>query len=319
MPIKLVVVIVNYCCAGEILSRLPETSKRVANLDSAEIWIVDNKSPDDSITHLHAGVEDLPHKHLIKILSSSMNGGFGYGNNIAINAALAQETPPEYFYFLNPDAKPKPGALEAFLSFMDTNPKVGIAGGLLCNEEGTIETSLFRFPSFLGEVESSISLGVVSKALSNYNLVLETPTQPKAVDWVAGTSFIARSSALQKAGTFDENFFLYWEEIELCYRVIKSGYDVYAIPGAIVEHTGGVSTGMHNPLKRIPDYWFASRSYFFEKTGLVKNMFLLNITVTLCLIIWRTHQALRGRQLDNPHYVRDFISYNFLSKKTGNL
>ena len=263
------------------------------------------------LEQLREAVEAHPRRQYVKVLESDRNGGFGYGNNIAIRAALAAEQVPDYLYFLNPDAIPKAGALTALLDFLDNNPNVAIAGSLLCDETDAIQTSLFRFPSFYSEIEQASAFRPVTALLRRHLVALDTPSSPTDVDWVAGTSFAARTSVFRDVGLFDETFFLYWEETELCHRIKDAGFDIYGVPEAIAEHVGGVTTGLHDDDKRIPPYWFASRNYFFRTTGTVRNLVVLNVVVVFCLLFWRLHDLVRWRPFRNPHYVRDFIRYSF--------
>ena len=311
MSPKLLVITVNYCCPNAILEGMDAVVEQLRDLGNATFCIVDNKSPDDSLHILRSAITKRGYNDIVDVVASDTNGGFGAGNNVALQKALSESAPPDYFYFLNPDAIPRPGAIEAFLSFMENHPDAGIAGGLLCDEAGALEASLFRFPSFLSEVEHAISLGVIRRLLRNQIVTLDTPKTPTPVDWVAGTSFIARRAALETVGGFDETFFLYWEEIELCHRIRAARFEIYGVPDAIVQHSGGVSTGMHKPDKRIPPYWFASRNHFFKSTGQVRSLTLLNLSVAGGLAVRRLHQALRKRSMSAPHFLRDFVKYSF--------
>lgn len=142
-------------------------------------------------------------------------------------------------------------------------------------------------------------------------MAIETPSAPVRVDWVTGASFVARLSALRQSDLFDERFFLYWEEIELCHRISAAGYEIWCIPDARVFHSGGVSTGMHVSERRIPPYWFASRNHFFRTTGRGGNVTLLNLSVAASLAVQRIHRKLRGQPLTPPYYLRDFVRHSF--------
>lgn len=310
MP-KLAVITVNYCCADAILDGIDSTVVQLREMGDAEFWIVDNASPDNSLAVLGEAIEACGFGDVVKVLPSSRNGGFGAGNNVGFQAGMDLSEPPEYFYCLNPDAAPKPGAIATLRAFMDATPDAGIAGGLLCNEDGEIETSIYRFPSFQSELVHAFRLGPVHRLLNDFVLAMETPGDVTPVDWVTGASFIARSEALKASGFFDEAFFLYWEEIELCHRLRRSGFRVYAVPEAMVLHTGGVSTGMDDPNKRIPEYWFASRDHFYRTTGLVRRRTLLDLSVVGGLVVRRMSELIRGRKMSSPHFLRDFVHYNF--------
>lgn len=311
---KLVVVTVNYCSAQSIIEGLPEVASQVADLGNSEFWIVDNCSPDGSAQQLEDFVAGAGLTKIVKIIRSKINDGFGAGNNVAVNQAMTLKEPPEYFYFLNPDAIPKPNAIKRLVGFMDKTPSAAISGGVLCDEHGEIEASSFRFPSFWSEVETAINFGPVYRLLKGFTLPLPSPQKVEEVDWVSGASFIARKSVLDKTGAFDEAFFLYWEEVELCHRVKKAGYSIYAIPDAKVVHIGGVTTGMSEAAKRIPEYWFASRSHLLSKTGLTRSVLATNIGVVVSLALRRLLEIVRRRELAPPNYTRDFIKFNFFRK-----
>ena len=316
MSPRLVVLTVNYCCADAILEGMDETVRQIRAQGDAAFWIVDNMSPDDSLATLRDAVAARGFEDVVTIIASPKNAGFGAGNNVGFDAGLNSETPPEYFYCLNPDAVPDDGAIATFVDFMDAHPDAGMAGGRINNEFGVPEASVFRFPSFASEVEKAISLGVLRKLLRNSVVPMEMPDTIQKVDWVSGASFIIRASVLKQTGGFDETFFLYWEEVELCHRITKAGFGVYAVPEAGVVHTGGVSTGMGDAEKRIPRYWFESRNYLLSKTGLTKSLVLLNACVALGWVVQRTHHKLRGKSLHSPHFLKDFIRF-FTAKPTA--
>jgi GT2 family glycosyltransferase len=108
-------------------------------------------------------------------------------------------------------------------------------------------------------------------------------------------------------GGFDEDFFLYWEEVELCHRIKKAGFAIHALPSAKVRHVGGASTGMHRREKRIPRYWHQSRNLYFRKTGTGGPLALLNIVTALSLAASRCLEILKGVSPRHPHFLRDHI------------
>lgn len=302
---RLAVVTVNYCCAGEILVRLEKTAALIA-ASGGEWWIVDNKSPDNSADLLEAAVAKVPHTHLIR---AEKNGGFGYGNNQLINRVLSGEVDADYIYFLNPDAAPEPGAIDAMISYLDKRPDVGVVGSGLLNQDGSHTDSFFRFPSFWSEIESALEFGPVSRLLARYRLSLGTPENAIPADWVAGTSFMARSEVFRSVGGFDEDFFLYWEEVELCHRIKNAGFAIHGLPTAKVMHVGGASTGMHRRERRIPDYWHRSRNLYFTKTGTGGPLALLNIATAISLATSRCLEFLKGVSPRHPHFLRDHIRH----------
>lgn len=302
---RLAVVTVNFCCADEIIARLGTTAREIAASDG-EWWIVDNRSPDDSVEAISAALKPYSNVHL---LVAEKNGGFGYGNNQVIKRVVAGEIAADYLYFLNPDASPQEGSIRAMIAYLDEHPDVGVVGSGLTNEDGTHTDSMFRFPSFWSEIESSLAFGPMSRLLERYRQSLGPLERPGPVDWVAGTSFMVRAEVFRKVGGFDEDFFLYWEEVELCHRIKKAGFAVHALPSAIVVHVGGVSTGMHRPEKRIPGYWHQSRNLYFRKTRTGGPLPLLNAVTAFCLSMQRCLEFLKRQPRKHPRFLRDHIRY----------
>jgi N-acetylglucosaminyl-diphospho-decaprenol L-rhamnosyltransferase len=301
---RLAVVTVNYCCATAIRSALKTTAAQIAAC-GGEWWIVDNRSPDGSAAELRRAIADMPKVHLVE---APRNGGFGYGNNQVINRILRGEIGADYVYFLNPDAVPEPGSIAAMVAYLDAHPDVGVVGSALVNEDSTHTDSMFRFPSFWSEVESALSIGPVSRLLKDRRQSLKPLDAPGPVDWVAGTSFMIKADVLRTVGGFDEDFFLYWEEVELCHRIKMAGFAIHGLPGAKVRHIGGISTGMHQPDRRIPAYWHRSRNIYYRKTGGGVRLASLNSVVALCLSVGRGLQFLRWKPRPHPHFLRDHIA-----------
>ncbi len=312
--LKLLIVTVNYGSAEHVLSSLEKLVPQIEAIGDTEMWIVDNNSPDDSVRALRNGIVARGLEQLVRLIESPVNGGFGAGNNIAFREALALPDPPSYIYLLNPDATPDPGTVDTLLKFMVEHPNVGVVGGALRDDQGNIQCSPFRFPTLLSEIEGSLRLGIITKLLRNHRVVMETPKHATPVDWVSGASMMIRCDVIEQVGMFDETFFLYWEEVDLCRRVRDAGYDIYFVPNAVVLHLSGVTTGMASANKRIPDYWFKSRTHYLKKTFGSGKLMLFNLVAAFCMSLHRVRQYLGRVEMESPHFVRDFVRYNFLSR-----
>ena len=308
---RLAVVTVNYCCAGEVLRGLESTAAQVAAA-GGEWWIVDNKSLDNSVARLRPAIAKNSNVHLIE---APRNGGFGYGNNQVIRRVLEGEIDPDYLYFLNPDAAPEQDAIELMASYLDDHPKVGVVGSGLLNADGSHANSMFRFPSCWSEIESGVSFGPVSRLLKNHRVTLPALTQPGPVGWVSGASFMVRTAALREVGGFDEDFFLYWEEVELCHRIAAAGFGIHGIPAAKVRHIGGVATGVTTHDLRFPVFWHQSRNVYFRKTR--GSAFAPNVLTGLSLAVRRLHQFVRHKPLTNPVMLRDHIRHSLWRARSG--
>ena len=305
---RLAVVTVNYCCAEEVLRGMGETAAQISRA-GGEWWIVDNKSPDDSLELLPPAIANFNKVHLIE---APKNGGFGYGNNQVIDRVLSGEIDADYIYFLNPDAIPEPGAIELMASYLDRNPKVGVVGSALLNEDGSHADSMFRFPSVWSEIESGVSFGPVSRLLKAHRVTLPTLQKPGPVGWVTGASFMVRTTALRTVGGFDEEFFLYWEEVELCHRIAKACFEIHGLPDAKDRHVGGAATGVSSHDLRFPAFWHQSRGLYFRKTG--ASVAAMNVVTGLSLIARRLLQFVRRKPRTNPHMLRDHIRHSLGSR-----
>lgn len=257
-------IVINYRTAEAAIQAVQALLIELGKVGDSKVIVVDNDSGDDSFERFTRAARELGWAPHVVILQSGYNGGYGYGVNVGAREAMAWPSPPRYLYIINSDASPLPGALERLVQFMDDNPSVGLAGSTVHNDDGS-SVSAFRFPSLFSEFESNANLGVVSRLLGRHRVPLAPPGRTTPVDWVPGTSMMIRSQAFARVGTFDEEFFLYFEEIDLCRRIRQAGWEVSFVEGAGVKHIGSLATGMGDETKRMPGYWFVARRRYFVK------------------------------------------------------
>ncbi|HET8706653.1 MAG TPA: hypothetical protein VFM46_10160, partial [Pseudomonadales bacterium] len=128
-------------------------------------------------------------------------------------------------------------------------------------------------------------------------------------------SFMMRRQMLEQIGLFDENFFLYFEETDLCKRAKQAGWSTYYIPSSRVTHIGSVSTGMKNTSKPVPSFWFQSREHYFRKNHGSAYLMLANVLWLIGFAIWRLRRIIQRKpDTDPPNLMRDFFRHNFLHK-----
>jgi GT2 family glycosyltransferase len=145
--------------------------------------------------------------------------------------------------------------------------------------------------------------------LNKYVVPMDLPDSPQTVDWTAGASLMMRRDVLDEIGLFDETFFLYFEETDLCRRAKNAGWPTVYLPESKVTHIGSVSTGMKT-WKRMPSYWFDSRWHYFTK-----NHGSLYAGVATAAFV-ATRSVLRLRRMierkpsgDASHFLRDMVSH----------
>lgn len=315
---SLLTIVLNYRTADMTL-RAAETALREMDGIPGGLTIVDNDSQDGSFEKLRAEAKARGWLDggRVQVLQSGVNGGFGAGNNVGIRAGLASGDKPDFIYILNSDAWPDPGAITALMDYMAAHPDTGIAGSYIHGPEGEPHSTAFRFPSIASEFEGAAATGPITRMLANSVVSLPMPAQDLRVDWLAGASVMFRREVLDEVGLFDEDFFLYFEETELCHRAARAGWPTVYVRASEVTHIGSVSTGMRN-WDRIPTYWLDSRMRYFVKVhgwGYAALATLAHVTGGL---IYRARMVVtRKPRLDPPHFLRDLVVHALRTATRG--
>ena len=267
------IVIVNYRTAELTIDCLRALSTQVADLAGGRVVVVDNDSGDGSTEKLFSAIDREGWSGWAGVMSLDRNGGFAYGNNAGIRVALASADHVDYVMLLNPDTVVRERAVKALVEFMEGHPHAGIAGSLLENKDGGVECSAHTFPSPLSELDEGSRLGVLSRLLSRYVVTPPLRAVAHACDWVSGASMIIRRQVIEDIGLMDENYFLYFEEVDFCRRAKQAGWECWHVPDSRVMHLEGAATNIRTTARRRAGYWYDSRRRFFLKhygiTGLV--------------------------------------------------
>lgn len=315
---KVLIVIVNYRTADLTIDALASLEPEMPSMPWARVVVVDNASGDGSAETLAQAIPARGWSDWTTFVPSDRNGGFAYGNNLALRTALAGSQRPQYLMLLNPDTVVRPGAVQTLVTFMDQHPQVGIAGSRLEHPDGTPQLSSFRFPSPLSELEATLRMGPASKLLARWKVAPGIPDQACEVDWVAGASFIVRDKVLDAIGLLDESYFMYFEEVDFCLRAKRAGWPCWYVPESRVVHLIGRASGVTDPRKarkRRPAYWFDSRRrYFLRNMGPV-GAGLADIAWTAGYLLYRTRHAIERKPNDMPERVfRDFIQHSVFAR-----
>ncbi|MCZ4351256.1 glycosyltransferase family 2 protein [Roseovarius aestuarii] len=310
------VVVLNYR-TPELSIKATRAALREMDGIAGEIVVVDNGSGDDSCALIGAAIATEGWDR-VSLKTAGRNGGFGAGNNVAMRAGLSDGSAPDFVYILNSDAWPEAHAIRALLAAMKADSQIGIAGSAIRGVDGDPHATAFRFPSIAGEFEGAVRTGIITRLLKNHVVPMAIPQVQTRVDWVAGASVLMRQSMLDQIGLFDETFFLYFEETDLCLRAARAGWHVVYVPQSEVVHIGSVSTGMKQ-WQRTPGYWFDSRQYYFSKNHGPLYAFGATLARVIGAALWRVRVALSRKTLgDPPHFLRDLITHavaNVLRKR----
>lgn len=241
--IDVTVVIVSYN-TRDILATCLDSVLASTGIGTIETIVIDNASRD--------GSADMVAKRFPQVVleRSAINLGFAAANNVAFERARGR-----YVVLLNPDALLAPDTLATAVAQMDASPETGLGGGQLIGDDGSLQPSARQFPSLLNEVLVLSGLAARfphSRIFGRFDRTWADPGRAAEVDWVPGAFTIVRREALDRVGGFDERFFLYYEEVDLCRRFRSNGWQVRYWPDIVVRHTGGESS------KTVSDVEFTS-------------------------------------------------------------
>ena len=252
MALDLSAIVVSYNTSGLLASCLRSVGETATGL-AYELIVVDNGSRDGSVEMV---MRDFPHVRLIR---NQDNRGFAAASNQAIRASLGR-----HVLLLNSDAALLPGTADRMVSFLDGHPQVGVVGGLLLNPDGSFQASYADFPGLSGELLLLTKLARVFRSPAYPSYPEEKSREPRAVDWVPGACLMARRAAIDAVGYLDEDYFMYAEETDWCYRMRQAGWLVYYLPDAKTIHWSGQSAGRAPERKRLQVYrskWLFMRKH----------------------------------------------------------
>ena len=229
----LCIIIVSYN-TGLLLTRCLDSIRKQKEVDHRVI-IVDNASTDQTIALIRSGYPE------VELIANTQNLGFAAANNQAV-----AKTSEELLFFLNPDTELQPGCLVAVRTFMTDHPEMGMAGPVILNKDGSVHKSIDD--EYPGEHYSQGKFD---------NL-------PGDIAWLLGAALVARREAVTSAQGFDERFFLYAEDIDLCLELRKQGWLLGLVPDAAVMHLEGQSE-LLSPYAEVVERKIAAELLFLQK------------------------------------------------------
>jgi N-acetylglucosaminyl-diphospho-decaprenol L-rhamnosyltransferase len=309
---KVSIIIVHYKVKEALFNCLESIYSSTTKV-SYEVIVVDNDE--------EKVIEKELKKKFPKIvyIKSKSNVGFGAGNNLGV-----QQAKGEYLFFLNPDTEIEKGSLTHLVNFMQADEQVGIVAPLLLDKhnypyplQGTSELSPLSAIFGLSFLNTLFPKNPISK---KYWLHGWNKKETKEVDVVPGTAFVIRKKAFVDAGGFDEKFFLFFEENDLCKRIKQLGHSVYINPEARVMHSWGESTKQRND----SEVFFAqSRFYYMKKhygliSAILVTAFLkMNKELVLLFLILLLGAAMRLYRIEQTFIFSGEVGHNLLAIKNA--
>jgi GT2 family glycosyltransferase len=256
--------------------------------ENFEVILVDNGSSDGSVEYVK---EKFGEKEKLKILALNQNMGFAKGNNEGFKIAKG-----EYIIFLNNDVRVKENWLKELIKVMERKPDIGAAQPKILLDDGVHIDAAGCFIDYMGRVYQR---GVFEKDKGQYNSIDE-------VFYAKGAAIIVRRKVLEEVGIFDPDYFLYYEETDLCWRIWLKGYKVVYIPNSIIYHKGGATVGK----KRSPEAIFHARKNHIAtliKNYELKNLIKYSIPLIIRMLMYATKLFLQKKSSIGKAYIRAII------------
>ena len=246
-------IIVNYKSADFLKSCLSSIYENI-NGFHVNIHVIDNGSHD--------------HIHLIKSIFPEINLTIN-GDNLGFAKAannIIKKTSAPYVVVLNPDTIIFDGFFDSIISYIQYHPNVGVVGPKILDPDGSIQGSARAFPNFRSALygRTSFLTRIFPNSPKTYSNIISFSsdgTNPLKVDWVSGACQVIRRNALEDVGLYDERFFLYWEDVDLCKRVKRRGWEIIYFPQAAIEHRVGGSSD-HRLFCSIFEFHKSAYQYF---------------------------------------------------------
>lgn len=222
-------------CLTTLDAALDRTARHraTARADFAEVFVVDNASPDESAAAVRGSFP------WVRLIANAQNRGFAAANNQAFAVARGQ-----FVLLLNPDTEVRDDALIRMLAYLEQHPAVGMAGGKLWHGDGSFQHSAFRFPTL---AMAFLDFFPVNHRLTEARINGRYPAASYTgdgfpVDHPLGACMLVRREVLDQVGGFSEDYFMYCEEVDWCIRIREAGWEIVSLPSAEFVHHGGRST-----------------------------------------------------------------------------
>lgn len=298
---KLCIVIINYRRPHLTEDCLASLEGQVAGRADRHVFLIDNASGDDSVERLERVIAERGWGSWITFRKSERNGGFAYGNNEGFKAVDA-----DYYLLLNSDARATAGALDGLLEAADEHPEAGLLGPRVLSVEGEPQVSCFRFRTPMSEFLQAAATGPIDGVFNDFIVAIEPPTQAMEPQWISFACVLVRREVVERVGLMDEDYFMYFEDIDYSRRIRAAGWTIRFDPRASFVHLHGGSSSVTSAMrqrKRVPRYYYESRSRYFAKYyGGVAGVLFTNMMWFMGRAIAWTREVVGNK---SPHHCEN--------------
>jgi len=269
--LKLSIIIVSYN-SSNLLEECLDSIVKYPPGQNYGVTIVDNNSTD--------GSQELVRKKFpeVKLITNTLNLGFAAANNMAIKS-----TDSDFILLLNSDCQVYENSLDEMLSFIESLPEAAVVGPKIINSDGSIQYSCRKFPSIIDAGLHSILVNIApdNPVSRKYKLADINREKPFEVDWVSGSCMLIRRQALLFTGPMDEKYFMYVEDIDLCFQMWKKNWKVFYYPHAEILHHVGGST---NTSKVAASVMMQKSIFYFFRKNYKKSWKILLIPLLVVVL-----------------------------------
>jgi GT2 family glycosyltransferase len=262
MSLELVVSIINYRTPDLTLNCVRSVLAAGDGI-ALSVVIIDNASDDQSVTMIRDWIDAQDPPVPVTLMLSEVNLGFAGGHN-----AVMRAHPAEFYLLLNSDTLMRAGTLAGLLAATQAHPQAGLLAPALEDEDGTRQISCFRLHSPASELIRAAATRQVTAMLARHDISLGLDPVPTDIGWVSFACVLIRQEVFAHTGGMDDGFFLYYEDAELCHRILKAGWQIAYVPAARVAHFRGGSgpvKALSRAARRLPPYYYRSRTRYFRK------------------------------------------------------
>lgn len=226
--------VVAYYSASEV-EGLSESLRKSTGGHTVDIYVLDNSQDAGELAHLRS-LKTVDH-----VVPSAVNIGYGAGMN-ALKSGLTETY--DWYLVCNPDVRVQPDTIDALIAGGNRHPHAGLLGPRILGSDGEIYPSARVFPSLRTGVGHAIFVRIwpTNPWTRRYHGIRPDVAEDTEIDWLSGAFLLARPDAFDAVKGFDDNFFMYFEDVDLAFRLAKRGWRAWFIPSAVIEHSGAHST-----------------------------------------------------------------------------
>lgn len=267
-PLNVLIVIVCYKVPDLTIDCLRSLAPQIGDVAGTKVAVCENGTGPQSVEEIRRAIETEGWSDWVMLKAIYPNRGFTGGNNAILGEVMAWPEPPKYLILLNADTIVRPGAIRELVRAAELRPEAGLIGPRLEWPDGEPQISAFRYFSPVSEFLAAARTGPLTRLFKGFEVPIPVSDEPMTAQWVTLACALVRKEVFERVGLLDEGYYLYFDDVDLCHRARRVGWEVVYWPAARVVHLRGRS----NPVKettlkreRRPRYWYESRARYFAK------------------------------------------------------